>query len=32
VKLKVENAALISESVKFDRSFRVDYVILEPAQ
>jgi hypothetical protein len=32
VKLKVENAALISETVKFDRTFRIDYIILEPVQ
>jgi len=30
VKLKVENAALITETVNFDRIFRVDHIILEP--
>ena len=32
VKLKVENAALITETVNFDRIFRVDQIILEPVQ
>lgn len=29
-KVKVENAALITETVKFDRNLRLDYVVLEP--
>lgn len=29
VKLKVENAALITETVNFDRIFRIDHIILE---
>jgi len=32
VKLKVENATLISETVNFDRIFRIDHIILEPVQ
>ena len=32
VKLKVENAALIGETVNFDRILRIDYIILEPVQ
>ena len=32
VKLKVENTALITETVNFDRIFRIDYIILEPVQ
>jgi len=32
VKLKVENAALITETVKYDRTLRIDYIILEPVQ
>jgi len=32
VRLKVENAALITETVNFDRTFRVDHIILEPVQ
>ncbi|MHB9142175.1 MAG: hypothetical protein ACYC25_09895, partial [Paludibacter sp.] len=32
VKLKVENATLITETVKFDRTMRIDYIILEPVQ
>lgn len=32
VKLKVENATLITETVNFDPIFRVDYIILEPVQ
>lgn len=31
-KLRVENASKITESVLFDRSLRIDYVILEPVQ
>lgn len=29
-KVKVENAALITETVKFDRNLRLDYVVMEP--
>jgi len=32
VKLKVESAALITETVKYDRNLRIDYIILEPVQ
>jgi hypothetical protein len=32
VKLKVENAAVITETVNFDRTLRIDYIILEPVQ
>lgn len=32
VKLKVENAASITETVKYDRFLRIDYIILEPVQ
>jgi len=32
VKLKVENAAIITETVKYDRNLRIDYIILEPVQ
>jgi Secreted and surface protein containing fasciclin-like repeats len=32
VKLKVESATLIKESVTYDRNMRIDYVILEPVQ
>jgi hypothetical protein len=32
VKLKVENASKITETVKFNRTLRIDYVILEPVQ
>ncbi len=31
-KLRVENASKITESVLFDRTLRIDYVILEPVQ
>ena len=31
-RLKVENAARITESVLFDRSLRIDYIVLEPVQ
>lgn len=32
VKLKVENASVITETVNFDRTLRIDYIILEPVQ
>jgi hypothetical protein len=32
VKLKVENAAALKETVNFDRTLRIDYIILEPVQ
>ena len=32
VKLKIQNAALINETSKFDRTFRIDYIVLEPVQ
>ena len=32
VKLRVENAAMITESVTYDRNLRVDCIILEPVQ
>jgi len=31
-KLRVENAVKITETVGFDRTFRIDYIILEPVQ
>jgi hypothetical protein len=32
VKLKVENATVITETVNYDRTLRIDYIILEPVQ
>jgi hypothetical protein len=32
IKLKVENAVKITETVLFDRTMRIDYIILEPVQ
>lgn len=32
VKLRVENATKITETVKYDRSMRIDYIVLEPVQ
>jgi hypothetical protein len=32
IKLKVENAVKINETVKFSRIMRIDYIILEPVQ
>lgn len=32
IKLKVENATKITETVKYSRSLRIDYLILEPVQ
>lgn len=32
IKLKVENATRITETVRFNRSLRIDYILLEPAQ
>ena len=32
VRLKVENAALITELAKYDRTLRIDYIILEPVE
>ena len=32
IKLKVENAVKINETVKFSRVMRIDYIILEPVQ
>lgn len=32
VKLRVENAARITETVQYNRSLRIDYIILEPVQ
>ena len=31
-KLRVENAVKITETVKFDRTMRIDYLVLEPVQ